>query len=82
MDEATNADTQEWTGCVAGALTEQEFTDALTAADLGDIEIRRAHRVHGSAVRDRARTRAGGALARMVDEAVAAPVVGAAELAG
>jgi len=46
MDEATRADMQQWTGCVAGALTEHEFTDALTAAGLVDIEIRPTHRVH------------------------------------
>jgi arsenite methyltransferase len=46
MDEATRADMQAWTGCVAGALTEQEFRAALTAAGLTDIEIRPTHRVH------------------------------------
>jgi SAM-dependent methyltransferase len=46
MDAATRADMELWTGCVAGALTEREFTDALTAAGLTDIEIRPTHRVH------------------------------------
>jgi arsenite methyltransferase len=46
MDDATRADMQQWTGCVAGALTQQEFTDALTAAGLTEIEIQRTHRVH------------------------------------
>jgi arsenite methyltransferase len=46
MDAATRADMVQWTGCVAGALTEREFTDALTAAGLVDIEIRSTHRVH------------------------------------
>jgi len=46
MDEATRTDMQQWTGCVAGALTEQEFTDTLTAAGLTDIEMRPTHRVH------------------------------------
>jgi SAM-dependent methyltransferase len=53
MDEATRADMQQWTGCIAGALTEQQFRDALTAAGLVDIEIRETHRVHehaGSAI--------------------------------
>ena len=49
MDEATRTDMVQWTGCVAGALTEQEFTDALTAAGLTDIEIRPTHRVHSHA---------------------------------
>src|SRR6185295_13268342 len=46
MDAATRADMQQWTGCVAGALTEDEFRAALTAAGLVDIEIRPTHRVH------------------------------------
>jgi arsenite methyltransferase len=46
MDEATRTDMQQWTGCVAGALTEQQFTEALTAAGLTDVEIRPTHRVH------------------------------------
>jgi arsenite methyltransferase len=46
MDAATRADMEQWTGCVAGALTEREFADALTAAGLTDIEIRPTHRVH------------------------------------
>jgi arsenite methyltransferase len=53
MDEATRSDMEQWTGCVAGALTEDEFRDALTAAGLVDIEIRATHRVHehaGSAI--------------------------------
>jgi arsenite methyltransferase len=49
MDAATRADMVQWTGCVAGALTEQEFSDALTAAGLTDIEIRPTHRVHSHA---------------------------------
>ncbi len=33
MDEATRADMEQWTGCVAGALTEAEFsTDAASGA--------------------------------------------------
>src|ERR671932_1497026 len=35
MDAATRADMQQWTGCVAGALTEKEFADALAHARLG-----------------------------------------------
>jgi SAM-dependent methyltransferase len=46
MDDATRADMQQWTGCIAGALTEQEFRSALTAAGLADIEVRPTHRVH------------------------------------
>jgi arsenite methyltransferase len=46
MDEATRADMQQWTGCVAGALTRAEFEEALASAGLTDIEIRETHRVH------------------------------------
>jgi hypothetical protein len=46
MDEATRADTAQWTGCVAGALTRAEFERSLTAAGLVDIEIHETHRVH------------------------------------
>ena len=53
MDAATKADMQQFTGCIAGALTRREFEDALTAAGLTDIEIQETHRVHekaGSAI--------------------------------
>jgi arsenite methyltransferase len=49
MDEATRADMAAYTGCIAGALTEDEFRRALTAAGLTDIEIRETHRVHAQA---------------------------------
>ena len=41
MDDATRADMAAYTGCIAGALTEQEFRDGLAAAGLADVEIRR-----------------------------------------
>ena len=53
MDAATRADMQQWTGCIAGALTEAEFRAALAEAGLVDVEIRPTHRVHehaGSAI--------------------------------
>jgi hypothetical protein len=46
MDAATRSDMQQWTGCVAGALTREEFASALAAAGLADVEIRETHRVH------------------------------------
>lgn len=49
MDDATRADMQQWTGCIAGALTREEFEDALRAAGLVDVEIRETHRVHDKA---------------------------------
>jgi len=53
MDDATRTDMQQWTGCIAGALTEAEFREALAAAGLVEVEIRPTHRVHehaGSAI--------------------------------
>ena len=53
MDEMTRADMQQWTGCIAGALTRDEFARHLTAAGLTDVEIVETHRVHehaGSAI--------------------------------
>jgi arsenite methyltransferase len=49
MDDATRADMAAWTGCVAGALTEPEFRQGLTAAGLADLEFRKTHRVHEDA---------------------------------
>jgi arsenite methyltransferase len=46
MDDATRADMAAWTGCIAGALTETEFRDALAAAGLEEVQIRETHRVH------------------------------------
>ena len=46
MDEVTRADMDQWTGCIAGALTREEFETALTRAGLNDIEIDETHRVH------------------------------------
>jgi arsenite methyltransferase len=46
MDDVTRADMQAWTGCVAGALTRDEFEQALAAAGLVEIEIDETHRVH------------------------------------
>jgi SAM-dependent methyltransferase len=49
MDAATRADMQQWTGCIAGALTSREFTTALADAGLTEIEIGETHRVHPQA---------------------------------
>jgi arsenite methyltransferase len=49
MDEATRADMAAWTGCIAGALTEEQFRDMLTAAGFGDVEIDITHQVHAHA---------------------------------
>ncbi len=53
MDDTTRADMAQWTGCIAGALTEGEFRAALADVGLADVEIRPTHRVHehaGSAI--------------------------------
>jgi ubiquinone/menaquinone biosynthesis C-methylase UbiE len=53
MDESTRADMAAWTGCIGGALTEEEFRGALEAAGFEAIEIEETHRVHehaGSAI--------------------------------
>jgi SAM-dependent methyltransferase len=63
LDDATRADMAAWTGCIAGALTEDEFRAALRGAGLVDVEIRPTHRVHehaGAAI-VRARKPEGGA---------------------
>ena len=67
MDDATRADMAAFTGCIAGALTEDEFRDALAAAGLTDVEIRETHRVHEhAALGDRPRPQArGGCLTRL-----------------
>jgi arsenite methyltransferase len=46
LDAATGEDIAAWTGCIAGALTEDQFRDALAGAGLIDVEIRETHRVH------------------------------------
>ncbi len=46
MDDQTKADMAAWTGCIAGALTEQEFRATLQTAGFDDIEITPTHQVH------------------------------------
>jgi arsenite methyltransferase len=46
MDDATRADMRQWTGCIAGALTETDFRAALTAVGFVGIAVRPTHRVH------------------------------------
>ena len=46
MDEATRTDMRQWTGCIAGALTRDEFERDLRAAGFEGIEIHETHRVH------------------------------------
>jgi SAM-dependent methyltransferase len=46
MDDQTKADMAAWTGCIAGALTEQEFRAILEGAGFEEIEIMPTHQVH------------------------------------
>ena len=50
MDDATRNDMQQWTGCIAGALTQREFVAYLEAAGLTGVEVEETHRVHEHAV--------------------------------
>ena len=50
IDQATRDDPQQWTGCIAGALTHRQFTHALHMAGFVDVEIAETHRVHPCAV--------------------------------
>jgi arsenite methyltransferase len=53
MDRATREDMEQWTGCIAGALTRGQLEAMLADEGLTDIEIRETHRVHehaGSAI--------------------------------
>ena len=49
MDDATRNDMQQYVGCIAGALTHDEFVRHLGAAGLVDVEITETHRVHAHA---------------------------------
>jgi arsenite methyltransferase len=49
MDAATRSDMEQWTGCIAGALTRGQFEQALADAGFVDLEIRETHRVHAHA---------------------------------
>jgi len=46
MDEQTKADMAAWTGCIAGALTGDEFRSALQSAGFEEVEITPTHQVH------------------------------------
>ena len=53
MDEATRADMEQWTGCIAGALTRDRYERELSAAGFDQVEVIETHRVHehaGSAI--------------------------------
>ena len=71
MDRATRSDMEQWTGCIAGALTRGQFEAALADAGLVDLEILETHRVHEyAALGDRP-----GAQTRLTGELGAEPSV-------
>jgi arsenite methyltransferase len=49
MDEETRRDLAKWAGCLAGALTRDEFRAELEAAGFEQVELRETHRVHDQA---------------------------------
>lgn len=49
MDDATREDMKAWTGCIAGALTRDEFERHLADAGFEEIQIEETHRVHDQA---------------------------------
>ena len=49
MDEATRADMEQWTGCIAGALTRDEFRARARGGRVRGVEISETHRVHDHA---------------------------------
>jgi arsenite methyltransferase len=49
MDEATRCDMEQWTGCIAGALTRADFERELVAAGFEEVEVTDTHRVHDQA---------------------------------
>jgi arsenite methyltransferase len=53
MTEEIRQDMTQWAGCIAGALTREEYERLLVAAGLTAVEIQETHRVHphaGSAI--------------------------------
>lgn len=46
LDGDARANIDQWTGCVAGALTNDAYTTLLVGAGLDDVEIVESHRVH------------------------------------
>ena len=50
LDGAARALVEDWTGCVAGALTREDYTALLVRAGMTDVEIVESHRVHEHAV--------------------------------
>jgi ubiquinone/menaquinone biosynthesis C-methylase UbiE len=60
IDEETRRDMQQWTGCIAGALTASDYRLLLGSAGLRDITLTETHRVHPHAVSSIIRATKGG----------------------
>ena len=78
MDEATRADMEKWTGCIAGALTEEEFRDGLATVGFSDVEIHETHRVHEHATSAIIRARKPRSSDQVSADTASAPVGGGA----
>ena len=50
LDDATRADVAAWTGCIAGALTSDDYRLLLESAGLREVTLTETHRVHPHAV--------------------------------
>ncbi len=46
VDDATRRDADQWTGCIAGALTRGEYERLLRTAGFDAVEVVESHRVH------------------------------------
>ncbi|MDQ5893787.1 MAG: arsenite methyltransferase [Actinomycetota bacterium] len=49
MSDAERKDLAGWAGCIAGALTEDDFRSALEGSGMTDVSFRESHRVHDHA---------------------------------
>jgi ubiquinone/menaquinone biosynthesis C-methylase UbiE len=49
MDATTRSDMEQWTGCIAGALTRADYKAHLEAAGFEAVELQETHRVHDDA---------------------------------
>jgi ubiquinone/menaquinone biosynthesis C-methylase UbiE len=49
MDDETRVDMAKWAGCLAGALSEEDFRAGLADAGFESIEVRETHRVNDQA---------------------------------
>lgn len=50
MTEVERSDLENWAGCIAGALTQDEFYENLNRAGLSEVSFQESHRVHDHAV--------------------------------